>query len=129
MPTSQERVVAAVIERDDCVLLALRPSGKRYAGMWEFPGGKVQEAESDLDAIRRELAEELGLRVLSISQPVATLQDPGSVFLIVFVPVSVEGEPECREHSAIRWTAWSDLAAMPLAPTDRQFAAGRHGDK
>jgi 8-oxo-dGTP diphosphatase len=95
--------------------------------LWEFPGGKVQGAESDLDAIRRELGEELGLRVVSASRPVAALRDNGSAFLIVFLPVRVEGEPECREHSEIRWVAWTELAELPLAPTDRQFVTEYHG--
>jgi 8-oxo-dGTP diphosphatase len=91
--------------------------------MWEFPGGKVEGGESDLDAVRRELAEELGLRVISVSPPIAAFNDPGSSFLIVFIPVVVDNEPECREHSAIRWAAWSELLALPLAPTDRRFVS------
>jgi 8-oxo-dGTP diphosphatase len=119
------RVIAAVIERGDCVLVAQRPSAKRHGGMWEFPGGKVEGSESDLDAIRRELAEELGVRVVSISTPIAAIQDPGSDHVIVFVPTLVHGEPECWEHAAIRWASWSDLDALPLAPTDRRFVAGK----
>jgi mutator protein MutT len=125
MAGSLTRVVAAVIERSGRVLVALRPPGKRHGGLWEFPGGKVEGTETDLDALRRELAEELGLRVISASQPIASLNDPGSTFRIVFIPVTVENEPECREHSAIRWVNWSDLVLLPLAPTDRRFVFGR----
>jgi mutator protein MutT len=123
MSVSLTRVVAAVIERGNRVLVALRPPEKRYGGMWEFPGGKVEPTETDLEALRRELAEELGLQVVSTSRPVAAFQDPGSRFLVVFVPVVADGEPECREHAAIRWVAWPDLAALPLAPTDCRFVA------
>ena len=119
------RVVAAVIEREGHVLVALRPPTKRHGGMWEFPGGKVEQTETDSDALQRELFEELGLRLLSMAPPIATFPDPGSQFLIVFVPAVVEGEPECREHVAIRWVRWSQLLSLPLAPTDRQFAALR----
>ena len=121
------RVVAAIIVRGNRVLIALRPLEKRHGGMWEFPGGKVEGGETDLDALRRELAEELGLRVTSTSPPVAAFQDPGSQFLIVYIPVLVDNEPECREHTAIRWVAWSELEVLPLAPTDRLFAAARTG--
>ncbi|CAN5301222.1 (deoxy)nucleoside triphosphate pyrophosphohydrolase [soil metagenome] len=125
MSASLTRVVAAVVERGHRVLIALRPPDKRYGGMWEFPGGKVEGSESDLEALRRELAEELRIHVVTTSPPVATFQDPGSAFLIVFVPVVAEGEPECREHLAIYWATWPELAELPLAPTDARFVASR----
>jgi ADP-ribose pyrophosphatase len=128
MSSSLTRVVAAVIERGNRVLVALRPLEKRHGGMWEFPGGKVEGAETDLDALQRELSEELGLRVVTTSSPLAVFQDPGSQFLIVFVPVVADGEPECREHVAIRWVPWPDLAALPLAPTDHRFVVARDMD-
>lgn len=121
------RVVAAVIEREKQVLVALRPPEKRHGGMWEFPGGKVEGAETDGDALQRELSEELGLRVLSTAPPLAAFRDPGSPFLIVFVPVMTEGEPECREHLALRWVDWCELRLLPLAPTDLRFVAERAG--
>lgn len=117
-----------MIERGNRVLVALRPLEKRHGGMWEFPGGKVEGAETDLDALQRELSEELGLRVVTTSSPLAVFQDPGSQFLIVFVPVVADGEPECREHVAIRWVPWPDLAALPLAPTDHRFVVARDMD-
>lgn len=118
MGLSLARVVAAVIVRGDRMLLAKRPLGKRYGGLWEFPGGKVEGAESDFEALRRELAEELSLRVVSISSPLAAFADPGSTFLVVFVPTRVEGEPRCREHTALQWVTVRELGAVPLAPTD-----------
>jgi len=114
-----------VIERKNRVLVAQRPLGKRHGGLWEFPGGKVEDNESDFDALQRELEEELGMRVIATSQAIMSLPDDGSQFLIVFVPVVTDGEPECREHEAVRWAAWSELAMMPLAPTDRRFVALR----
>lgn len=125
MRHSMRRVVAGVIERDGRVLVALRPPEKRHGGMWEFPGGKVEGGESDLAALGRELAEELALRVTSVSAPLAEFHDPGSEFLIAFVLAVAEGEPECREHVAVRWATWAELRAMPLAPTDRNFVVGR----
>lgn len=119
------RVVAAVIERDARVLIALRPLSKRHGGLWEFPGGKVEGEETDGDALRRELAEELGLRLVSTATPLAELQDAGSPFVIVFIPVVTDGEPECREHQSIRWASWNELPLLPLAPTDRHFAVAR----
>lgn len=115
------RVVAAVIEREGRVLVAQRAPKNRHGGMWEFPGGKVERGESDIDALKRELLEELGLRLIRAEAPLAELHDPGSQFLIVFLPVVVDGQPECREHAATFWAAWRDLPDMPLAPTDARF--------
>ena len=58
------RVLAAVIWEGDSVLICQRPPHKRHGGLWEFPGGKVRPGESRLDAARRELWEELNLKVL-----------------------------------------------------------------
>lgn len=123
--SSPTRVVAAVIERAGRVLVAQRSLEKRHGGMWEFPGGKVERGESDADALSRELQEELGLRVTAVSTALAELHDPGSGFLIVFLPVAAEGHPECREHLSIRWAAWPELSEVLLAPMDRQFVSQR----
>ena len=125
MVLSVKRVIAGIIERGGRVLVAQRPLEKRYGGLWEFPGGKVEGAETDLDALRRELEEELGLQVTHVFPPVAEYQDGSSAFVIVFVPAVTKGEPQCREHIAIRWVGWADLATLPLAPTDRRFVAER----
>src|SRR4051794_25032594 len=81
------RVVAAVIahgERGGRLLLCRRPAGKRHAGLWEFPGGKMLPGESPLAAIRRELAEELGVEVTAVSEMVLSRPDPGSAFVVEF---------------------------------------------
>lgn len=89
--------------------------------MWEFPGGKIEEGESDFDAASRELAEELGVTVRSVSSPRFTVADPGSHFLIEFMPVEIDGLPRCIEHSEIRWVPLAELPHLDLAPSDRRF--------
>jgi mutator protein MutT len=115
------RVIAAVISRDDELLVCQRPAHKRHGGLWEFPGGKVEPDESDEQSARRELAEELGVRVVSAGASVFETRDPRSEFLIAFIPVRIEGNPECREHSALQWGTPEALASLPLAPSDRRF--------
>ncbi len=115
------RVIAAVISRADELLVCQRPAHKRHGGLWEFPGGKVEPDETDEDSARRELAEELGVRVVSADAPELETRDPGSEFLIAFVPVRIEGEPKCREHSAMTWGAPETLRTLPLAPSDRRY--------
>ena len=116
------RVVAAVIERDGRLLVCQRPAHKRHGGLWEFPGGKVHDGETDFAAVRRELDEELGLEATSVGRVLCSIEDPGSEFLIVFVATEASGEPELREHSALAWASPSELAELPLAPSDAVFA-------
>jgi len=126
MPKEEEkiiRVVAAVIERGGCLLLCRRPAGKRHAGLWEFPGGKLLPGESIPDAARRELAEELAVEVISVGELLFELPDPGSPFVVEFYPVEIGGEPAALEHEALIWARPEDLAALDLAPSDRAFAS------
>lgn len=117
------RVIAAVVTRGDRFLVCQRPPHKRHGGLWEFPGGKCEPGESDLDTARRELHEELGVRVTGAGAEVFAIHDEGSPFLIAFVPVTIEGEPDCREHTALAWATAGELGAMALAPSDARFAA------
>jgi mutator protein MutT len=119
------RVIAAVVSRGDELLVCQRPLEKRHGGLWEFPGGKCEPGESDAAAARRELYEELGVEVAEIGEAEFTIADPGSPFLIVFVPVRIAGEPRCHEHIALKWGRLSDLAGLHLAPSDRRFVEFR----
>ena len=115
------QVVAAVVQREHRYLVCQRPLTKRHGGLWEFPGGKCEPQETLFDAARRELQEELGLSVLSVTKPSFIIADPGSNFVIEFVPTTVCGEPTCFEHSAYRWATLDDLTHLDLAPSDRRF--------
>ena len=119
------RVIAAVIARGDALLVCQRPLHKRHGGLWEFPGGKCEPGESDADAARRELREELGVEVANVGEPELTVADRGSPFEIVFVPVSIEGNPTCHEHIALAWGTPNELLDRPLAPSDRVFVEHR----
>lgn len=116
-------VVAAVIRRDERLLVGRRPVHKRHGGLWEFPGGKLLTGEDLAAAARRELAEELGLRVRAVGDTLFDAADPGSPFVIHFLEVEVDGEPEPREHDAVAWLDPRHLAKLPLAPSDARFVA------
>lgn len=116
-----QRVVAAVIQRGVDYLVCLRPPHKRHGGLWEFPGGKSEPGESDFDAVKRELAEELQVETTQVADALLELHDPGSPFLIAFVPTSIAGEPSAIEHSEIRWVPLDLLDSLPLAPSDAAF--------
>lgn len=119
------RVIACVLERNGRLLLCRRPAHKRHGGLWEFPGGKLEDGETLLAAARRELGEELALEVHSVGPLEFAMVDPDSQFSIEFVLTEAEGEPRCIEHSQIAWVDETELPAFPLAPTDLAYAQFR----
>jgi (d)CTP diphosphatase len=116
------RVVAAVIERDGCLLVAQRPANKRHGNLWEFPGGKVEPLETTLDAIRRELDEELGVEVIAVGEVVRAYADTGSPYVIEFTATRISGTPTAHEHQQLAWVTPAELIELNLAPSDRRFA-------
>jgi mutator protein MutT len=116
------RVLAAVINRDGHFLICQRPAHKRHGGLWEFPGGKVEKGETDLQAAHRELMEELNVKVTEVGSVDFSIRDVGSPFVIEFMQVRIDGEPQCIEHSALAWAKPDDLTTYDLAPSDLQFA-------
>lgn len=116
-------VVAAVIRDGDRYLVCRRPAHKRHGGLWEFPGGKVEEGETPADAVRRELKEELALEVVSVGATRFVATDPGTDFRVEFIEVTVAGAPVPLEHSAVAWHGPRSLASLSLAPSDAAFVA------
>jgi 8-oxo-dGTP pyrophosphatase MutT (NUDIX family) len=95
-------VLAAVITDEDKYLVCQRPLSKRHGGLWELPGGKIEPGESLLDAANRELTEELNVAVLSVGEPIHSVRDEGSPFVINCVPSEIAGVPTRLEHADIR---------------------------
>jgi 8-oxo-dGTP diphosphatase len=116
-------VIAAVIQRRDEFLLCKRPKGKRHAGMFEFPGGKLHSGETLAEGIARELHEELGVEVIRVGCIRMSEQDAGSEFLIHFVDVDIRGEPTALEHEEVRWMSLPQMSQHLLAPSDARFVA------
>ncbi len=116
-------VVAAVIRMENRVLLGRRPDHKRHGGLWEFPGGKIDEGETERDAVTRELLEEFGVETISVGQVVYECRDPGTPFLVRFLDVGVRGKFSPTEHTEIGWFEPESLSALGLAPCDARFVA------
>jgi mutator protein MutT len=119
------RVVASVIECEGKLLVCERPIHKRHGGLWEFPGGKVEDGESDFEAVRRELSEELGVEAIEVGPVQFSISDSGSPFVIEFLSVRIAGQPRCFEHTALVWMHERALLELPLAPSDRRYVLHR----
>lgn len=105
------QVAAAVIRRQNSVLLARRPKNKHQGGLWEFPGGKIEPGETRLDALARELEEELGIVPLAATPLIQIEHDypDKSVCLDVWEVTQFQGEPEGREGQTVQWVAQEAL--------------------
>jgi len=114
-------VAAAVIERPDgSFLLAQRPTGKIYEGYWEFPGGKVEPGESILNALHRELREELGIHV-ELAYPWVTrvfAYQHATVKLHFYRVIRWRGEPHSYEKQALSWQYKNGLTVSPMLPAN-----------
>jgi mutator protein MutT len=117
-----QRVIACVIRAGGKVLLCRRPLEKQHGGLWEFPGGKCEAGESDQETVHRELREELGVQSVGCTgSPLFTHCEPGSRFMIAFVPVTISDNPRAIEHSEIRWLTRTEITSLELAPSDAAF--------
>lgn len=118
-------VAVALIDSAGRVLVAQRPEGKEHAGLWEFPGGKIEPGESPESALVRELAEELGIAVdpASLSPLTFGSESRGRrhLLLLLYRCTAWDGEPRAIDAAAIRWVAPAELAALDMPPADRPF--------
>lgn len=121
-PHVHKQVVAAVIEKGEALLICRRPEGKNHGGLWEFPGGKIDQDESVQEAVARELSEELAVQTVSVGDVLFSVSDELSGYRILFVPTQITGEPVALEHTALTWCGRNELLDYPLAPSDRAFA-------
>ncbi len=116
-------VAVALVDADGRVLVQQRPVGKPMAGLWEFPGGKVEPRETPEAALIRELEEELAITVpLSCLAPAtfasATMGDRHLV-LLLYVARKWTGVPRALAAAALRWARPVELHALSMPPADR----------
>lgn len=113
-------VVGAAIVRGDSLLAQQRAYPPAIAGMWELPGGRVEAGESDVDAVRRECVEELGVTV-RVGSPVGPdVALPGDKVLRIYVASldPADAEPHPHDHLALRWLAVDQLGSVEWLPAD-----------
>ena len=108
--------VGILMKPNGDVLLGSRPEGKPYAGYWEFPGGKVEAGEAVLDALKREFAEEIGVRIISADPwcGVEHVYPHAHVRLHFFISREWQGEPRALEGQQLAWQGQMQLE--PILP-------------
>lgn len=127
IPTVVQVVAAAITDGAGRLLLQQRPLGKHHGGLWEFPGGKVEQGETLVNALIREVHEELGLSLHPSTiahAATATQHAEESAPMLVLILYSVtawSGEPHGHDGQEWAWLSVDQAAQMPLAPLDRQL--------
>lgn len=116
-------VAAALVDGDGRVLVQQRPPGTAMAGLWEFPGGKVEPGETPEAALIRELAEELGIDVeAACLAPACFASEPlggRHLLLLLYACRKWSGMPAARHASALQWLRPAQLFALDMPPADR----------
>ena len=115
-------VACALIDPDNRVLLSQRPQGKTLAGLWEFPGGKVEPGERPETALIRELREEIGIETQEACLAPLTFASHAYPTFHLLMPVYIcrryEGMAVAREGQVLKWVKAGDMRAYPMPPAD-----------
>jgi 8-oxo-dGTP diphosphatase len=115
-------VAVALVDADGRVLIAQRPEGKQLAGLWEFPGGKLEPGERPEEALIRELHEELGITVKAPCLAPLTFAshayDDFHLLMPLYVCRKWEGFVQSREGQALKWVKPGALRDYPMPPAD-----------
>ncbi|MGB3487498.1 MAG: 8-oxo-dGTP diphosphatase MutT [Xanthobacteraceae bacterium] len=115
-------VACALIDADNRVLIAQRPEGKQLAGLWEFPGGKLEPGERPEPALIRELREELGIEVKEACLAPLTFASHGYETFHLLMPLYIcrrwEGTVASKEGQALAWVRANKLRDYPMPPAD-----------
>jgi 8-oxo-dGTP diphosphatase len=117
----------ALFDADGRVLLAQRPEGKPMAGLWEFPGGKVEIGETPEDALKREMREELGINICDhCAAPLTFVSHAYEQFhllMLLYVCRKWDGIPTALEGQNITWKFPNEMAALPMPAADLPLVA------
>lgn len=120
-------VACALVDADRRVLIAERPEGKAMAGLWEFPGGKVEPDETPEAALIRELQEELGISTQTACLAPVSFASHSYENFHLLMPLYAcrkwQGMPEPREHTALKWVRPQQLRDYPMPPADEPLIA------
>ena len=112
----------ALVDPDNRVLITQRPEGKALAGLWEFPGGKVEKGETPEETLIRELEEELGITTWQTCLAPVTFASHSYESFHLLMPLFVcrrwEGSPVAREGQGLKWVRPVNMRDYPMPPAD-----------
>jgi len=115
-------VAAALVDAAGCILVAQRPTGKSLAGLWEFPGGKIEAGETPEAALVRELGEELAITVDPADLVPLTFVSHGyddfHLVMLLYLCRRWTGRPHGEQGQPLRWGSPAELAVLPMPPAD-----------
>jgi 8-oxo-dGTP diphosphatase len=118
-PTPNQIVVAGALISEGALLVAQRDRPPELAGLWELPGGKVADGESDAAALARELREELGVEVTVGGRIGADVALANGMTLRAYLVLRTGGTVEPRDHRALRWISVDEFEGVDWVPADR----------
>ena len=122
IPTTLLVVAAAFVDENGRILLQKRPEGRSMAGLWEFPGGKLEEDETPEAALVRELWEELAIEIdpANLSPACFASASVGDrpLLLMLYICTAWEGEPVAVESPELGWFSISEMAGLDMPPAD-----------
>ena len=115
------KVVAAILQNDDKILIAKKKEGKPLAGFYEFPGGKVEEGENPEDSLVRELMEEMSIKVTVKDYVGKSIYDYGNgkvIELLGYTAEIIEGDIVLTDHDEYRWVTLEEVCNYNIAHAD-----------
>lgn len=124
MSAEQIEVVAGIIRKNQNILVARRPRDTHLAGYWEFPGGKPEDGESDAEALKRELREELGMDASVVDHYHSVTHDYEEKTIELRFYTCVPGDdatPKPLECEDVRWVQTADLRELSFPPADKEL--------
>jgi 8-oxo-dGTP diphosphatase len=123
LPT-MTRAAVAILQRDRRILICQRKKNSRYALKWEFPGGKVEQEETLLECVKRELREELSVEIEAVDQSesqVNRYSDGGEFEVTYFYVSRFKGTPTNNVFEQIRWVSLSELKSLDILEGNRSI--------
>lgn len=118
-------VTAAILIQDSKVLIGQRKIGKQMGGLWEFPGGKLEEGETPQECLAREMQEEFGIEVNvgEFFEESVYHYETGTIRLLAYRVQWQSGDMNPTDHQDFRWVSFEDLSTYAFVPADKPFVA------